>query len=420
MRIGTFLLLLATGCFGGGDGEIPTAEVATGPFVITLSIPGELKATKSVALSAPDLPGQAKVTWVIEEGSRVEAGAELLRFDETELQTTLEQARDDLKIARTKIDQGRAMLAVRLGDLENEVISASLALERAQLRITSSETVPRVDRETTLLDVQESTLSVERAKAGLESARLEGQAELELLRLDADRAKRTLDNVEKLITKATLTAPSAGIVVLSEIWKGGSRGPVTAGDAVYGGSSLIELPDMGTMEVQAWVHEVDAAKVAVGQTVKIVIDAHPDPAHAAKIARVADLAVKKNRDKEVKYLKVNIALDQTTDRMKPGMTVRAEVLVDRQEGVLSIPQEAVFYEGDLAYVHRKGFRGFDRVPVTLASTNDTHVVVATGLAAGDVVALVDPEKHEAGDAPSPGAPPAPPGPTAVTNAAAAP
>jgi multidrug efflux pump subunit AcrA (membrane-fusion protein) len=403
------VLLFVLGCVGGGP-DLPTAVVQEGPFDVTLSIPGELRAVKSVALSAPDLPGQAKITWVIEEGSKVEAGAELLRFDETELKTTLDQAKDDLEIALTKIDQQRAVLAVKLGDLENDVISATLALERAKLRITESETVPRVERETTLLDVKESTLAVERSRAGLESARLEGQAELELLRLDAERARRTLENVETLIAKATLTAPSPGIVVLPEVWKGGTRGPVTAGDSVYGGSALIELPDMSTMEVQAWVHEVDAAKVAVDQPVKVVIDAHPVPAHAGRISRVADLAVKKNRDKDVKYLKVSIVLDETTDKMKPGMTIRADVLVAHRDGVLSIPQEAVFYERETAFVYRKSFRGFTRTPVTLDLTNDTHAIVTSGLDAGDVVALVDPEKAGAGETPSPGrtAPPTAP------------
>ena len=89
--------------------------------------------------------------------------------------------------------------------------------------------VPRVERETAKLDVQEYGLSVEKSQSALRSAELETEAELELLRLDADRARRTLENVETLITKATLTAPSPGIVVLPEVWKGGTRGPVTAG-----------------------------------------------------------------------------------------------------------------------------------------------------------------------------------------------
>lgn len=398
------VLIVLAACTGGAAGDVPTASAVRGPFEVVLAIPGELKAVRSVSLSAPDLPGQAKVTWVVEEGTKVAEGDVLLRFDETDLQGTLDQARDDLEIALTKIDQRRAQLAVRLGDLENDVVRAQLALARAELRTTESETVPRVDRESTRIDVQENTLAVERSRAGLESARLEGQAELDLLRLDADRARRTLENVKKLMEKATITAPSPGLVILPEIWKGGSRGPVSAGDAVWGGSSLIELPDLSTMEVVGWVHEVDAARVSAGQPVSIVIDAHPDPKHEGAIAKVADLAVKKDRDKDVKYLKVNVTLGATTDVMKPGMTVRAEIRVDARDDVLTVPQAAIFDDGEASVVFLKGFRGWTRTPVALDVANDTHVVVVEGLSEGDVVALVDPDQVAAGEPPSPGRP----------------
>lgn len=402
----TLLLWSLLGCFGGGGGELPTATVTRGPFEVTLAIPGELKAVRSVSLSAPDLPGQTKVTWVIDEGSRVQAGDVLVRFDETELKNTLEQAENDLEVALTKIDQRRAQLAVRLGDLQNDVTRAELGLKRAEMRLTDSETVPRVEREAARIDVEESSISVERSRAALESAKLEGQAELELLRLDADRARRTLDKVRNLLDKAVMTAPSPGIVILTPIWKGGSRGPVSAGDTVWGGSSLIELPDLAEMEVEAWVHEVDAAKVLAGQPVSVVIDAHPRPAHGGQVTRVADLAVQRDREKAVKFLKVMISLDDTTEVMKPGMTVRAEVQVDRREDVLSVPQEAIFYEGQQPVVYRKGFAGFAATPVQLDISNDTHVVVE-GLSEGDVVALVHPESAARGEPPSPGVPSGP-------------
>jgi RND family efflux transporter MFP subunit len=399
------LLLLLAACGGGGDALLPTARVERGELRIELSATGELKAIESVSLSAPDMGGQAKVTQIAEEGTRVQEGDLLVSFDTSELDRSLLEAQSGLEISRTKIAQNEAQLQVRLADLENEVVRAELALERAKMRVTDSETVPLVERHSAKLDVQESTLGLERARASLESARLEGEAELQLLRIDVRQAEREVAEVERRIASATIRAPGAGLVILPEIWKGGSRGQVTVGDTVWGGSTLMELPDLGAMRVEAWVHEVDVGEVAPGQPVEVVIDAWPDPPHPGTVKRVADLAVKRDRDSDVKYVKLEVELARTDPKMKPGMTVRAEVLVDRVEDALQVPREAVVREGERSFVRRRGLGGWTEVDVVTGAQNDTHVVVLEGLAEGDEVALVDPARFEAGEAAPTGAPP---------------
>ena len=100
----------------------------------------------------------------------------------------------------------------------------------------------------------------------------------------------------------------------------------------------------------------------------------------------------------VKHVKVVASLPETGDIMKPGMTVRSEILVDHVDDALSIPQEAVFVTEERTYVFRKAFRGFEEVDVELGARNDTHVVITAGVQEGDEVALVDPDRFEAGDA----------------------
>ena len=386
-------------CGGGAGDDVPSTEVARGDFDVVLAIPGELKAVNSVTMTAPDIEGQIKVTSVIEEGARVEEGDVLIELDRVELEKALASGESQLEVARTKIDQKRAQLAVRLADLENNVTSARLSLEKANLRLTDSETVPRVERESARLDVEEFTLSVARSQASQESARLEGVAELQLLQLEAEQAASDVETLRENLDKCTITAPSSGLVILPAIWKGGSRSPVSVGDTLWSGSTLLELPDLSEMEIEAWVHEVDAARVAADQPVTIVIDAYPDPPHTGTVRKVADLAVQRDRSSKVKYLKVKVGIDETVSAMKPGMTVRTEVLLETVPSVLSVPLEAVFYEEGEPYVYTQGLRGWGRATVALGTKNDTHVVVTEGLEEGTRVALLDPEAMEAGEAP---------------------
>lgn len=395
--LGVSGLVGVSACGGQGDRAIPTATVTAGPFDVVLAVPGELEAVNSVTISAPDLGRTIKITSIAEEGSRVSEGDVVVEYDRNELLDDLEQAEGKLEVARTKIAQKKTQLDVRMADLENNVVKAELALERAEMRVSDSETVPLVDRQSARIDVREAQLSLDSSRATLEQERLKAQAELQLLELEVRQEELKVQRSRERLEKATATAPADGLVILPEIWKGGSMGRVQAGDTVWRGSTIMLLPDLSSMQIESWVHEVDAGKVEVGQPVRVVIDAHPEPAWEAEISKVADLAVKRDGDDVVKHVKVEAAMDETADTMKPGMTVRAEVLVDHLDEALSIPQEAVFVQGERTYVYRKAFAGFDDVDVELGIRNDTHVVVASGLEAGDVVALVDPERFEAGE-----------------------
>ena len=384
------VVLWLLGC-GGTTDAVPTYTAEAGTFEHTLSIPGELKAVRESTITTPDLSGQLKVISIIEEGSRVSEGDILVEFDTSELETDLETALSKLEVAQTKIEQKQAQFKVRIGDLQNAVTRAELGLQRAEMKLTDSETVPRVDRESARIDVEQFTIEVERSQASLESARLEGEAEIQLLRLEAEQAAARVERVRDELTQCTIRAEGEGLVILPEIWKGGSRGKVTAGDSVWPGSAVITLPDMSEMEVEAWVHEVDAGLVAAEMPVSVIIDAYPDPPFEGTISRIADLAVKRERGSKVKHLKVTIEMENASDFMKPGMTVRAEVLIERVEDVLSVPLEGVFSDGDSRYVLTRGLGGWSQQTVTLGKANDTHVIITEGLSDGDVVALVDPE-----------------------------
>lgn len=402
-------LALLTACTGTATSSVPTADVSLGTLSVVLGVPGELEAVKSENVSAPNIRGGLKITTLAEEGTRVKAGDLLVEFDPSDSVKEMEQAVSRLKIAQTKIAQKQAQQTVKFASARNDIVNAGLAKERAELRLTDSETVPRVERESARLDVEGSRLAVGRSEAALRSTELEAAAELELLRLEEAEAQAKVDQIERQLGKLVIRATGDGIVLLTEDWRGGKVSKSSVGDSVWPGNSIMELPDLAAMRVEAWVHEVDATQVAVGQSVNVVVDARPDAPLLGTVERVSDLAVKRNEASEVKHLEVTIALPPTDAALKPGMTVRAEIRVADVPDVLLVPREAVFYDGAEAIVYRSGLSGWKRVPVELGRTNDSHVVVTAGLDAGDRVALVDPASLESGERPGGAAPmPAPP------------
>ncbi|MDP2307663.1 MAG: efflux RND transporter periplasmic adaptor subunit [Pseudomonadota bacterium] len=420
LRVALLAALLGA-CTGTSADSVPTADVTRGTLAVVLGVPGELEAVKSENVSAPNIRGGLKITTLAEEGTRVKAGDLLVEFDPSDLMKEMEQAVSRLRIAQTKIAQKQAQQTVKFASARNDIVTAGLDKERAELRVTESETVPRVERESARLDVEESRLAVGRSEAALQSTELEAAAELELLRLEEAEAQAKVDQIERQLDKLVIRATGDGIVLLTEDWRGGTLSKSSVGDSVWPGNAIMELPDLAAMRVEAWVHEVDATQVAVGQRVNVVVDARPETPLQGTVERVSDLAVKRNEASEVKHLELTIALPPTDAALKPGMTVRAEIQVADVPDVLLVPRESVFYDGAEAVVYRSGLSGWKRVPVKLGRTNDSHVVVTEGLEAGDRVALVDPASLDGGTraggaAPMPTQASAPPAAAAVSPA----
>ena len=101
------------GC-SGADLDVPTDTVESAPFEHTLSIPGELKAVRSVTINAPDFSGSMEIVTLIEEGTQVEEGGVLVAFDTSDLEKRLENALASLEVSRTKITEKKVQLAVRM------------------------------------------------------------------------------------------------------------------------------------------------------------------------------------------------------------------------------------------------------------------------------------------------------------------
>jgi multidrug efflux pump subunit AcrA (membrane-fusion protein) len=382
-------LFALSGClpsFLGSDGSTPTAEAHRGPFEVHLSVHGELDAKSSESITVPRFTTRLEIAWLADQGAVVDKGEKVVEFETRKLLEQLEEAENNLKLAETKILQEAAKLELAIADAEATIKKAELDLAVARMKITDSETVPLVEREQARVAETKAEMAIDAARDSLANVKLESRAETQLQQLEVDKNARRVDEIRDSLEKAVLTSPTDGIVIYEsrwddEFWR--------VGDSPWGGSTLMKLPDMGTLQVVAWVHEVDTPRVAAGQKARITLDAFPEQVVTGEIAKVADLAVARGSD-QVKYLEIEVALDRLEPQFKPGMSARVDLLLERIDDALSVPIEAVFRADGQPVVYTRGLGGWSPTPVELGTENDTHVVVVSGLEAGAEVALVDP------------------------------
>ncbi|KJR49328.1 putative Co/Zn/Cd efflux system membrane fusion protein [Desulfosporosinus sp. I2] len=178
------------------------------------------------------------------------------------------------------------------------------------------------------------------------------------------------------------------------IYKAALAGTVLEVNAEAGNLSSVQLPlvvvaDLSQMNVEAQLNEVDAGKVKVGGKATITSKVLGDTSVQGTIIEIAPVAVTKPsvQGNASPTVGIKIRLDQVSAGLRPGFTVSLKIILETKEGILAVPQEALFQEGNKNYVYRIQEGRLRKTEVKLGIGNDTHQEITSGLNAGDQVVL---------------------------------
>src|SRR5580698_9413669 len=126
---------------------VPTIAVKRGEFLDSLQFRGEVKALKSVTISAPAEAGDLQIIKVAAEGTVVKPGDVVVEFDKTKTEQDLAQYRSTLKSAQAGIDQARAQARLTEEEDKTAVLKASYDVEAAKLEASKEEILSKIEGE---------------------------------------------------------------------------------------------------------------------------------------------------------------------------------------------------------------------------------------------------------------------------------
>jgi multidrug efflux pump subunit AcrA (membrane-fusion protein) len=369
---------------------VATVEVKPGRFVREVEARGSLKAVKATPILVPPESGrQQKVAFLAKDGAFVKAGETVVEFDPYDAEREAADGQSDLDAARAKIDKASA---------EGGKNQAALGLDRdvAQEQLDRAETYTLTDDKLfSRHQIIESQLDKElfQARADVAQRKLAASGKLSsteraLGEIDASKAQLKVSIAEKGLRSLKIQAPHDGLLMLERNWRGEMP---SVGDTLWPGQKVAEVPDLARLEARVFVLEADGAGLKVGQKARFVIEGRPGEEYEATVSRVEPLAKTRDWQSPVKYFEtvLSLARDAAGD-LKPGQKVRATLRLDEADAVLTIPRGAVFDKDGKRVVYRKNGAGFAPVEVEAERQSISHLVVAKGLAAGDVIALRDP------------------------------
>jgi len=385
---GAVALALAVASFGCDARTAPASSNAHDGLVArrgrlerVVLLTGELKSVDAERILVPRTRagGRIPIRWLESDGTLVEAGQRVLELDSTQFSSELEQKRLDESRALNELMRKEADLALELADKQFQLDRRTIESSKAELEAeVPPELRSRREHQEKQLALARARTEHEKAQEELQASRDAAGAELEELRLELQQSRNEIRIAEEAIAKLTLVAPSSGILVVHENPMEGRK--LQVGDTVWVGLALVSIPDLSRMQVEARLSDVDDGKIEVGMSARCTLDTYPERVFGGTIDEIAPIAKEQGRDSLRRAFNVVILLDESDpDTMRPGMSVKVEVVGDPAEEALLVPRAALDLSGDTPRVL---LADGSAAEVRLGPCDAMHCVVRDGLAEG--------------------------------------
>jgi HlyD family secretion protein len=294
----------------GDEGvEVRMEDVARRDLVASVTASGQVEPRTKVDLTA-DISGRI-VRLAVKEGQMVSRGQFLLEIDPVQYQAGVQRAEAALAAARASEAQARANLTQARSNL-----ARSEEIRNANPTLVSAE-------------------QLEQLKTALEV----NEALYQSARHNVEQALASLRDARSSLSKTVISAPMAGRVTRLNVELGETAVPGTFNmDA----ATLLTIADMSVLETKIKVDETDVARISLGDSAMVEIDAFPDTSFVGRVVEISNSSIKlasqgpQGQDQAVDY-EVTVQLVNPPTETRPDFSATAKIVTDTRKNVLSVP-----------------------------------------------------------------------------------
>jgi multidrug resistance efflux pump len=323
MRIISLMLgILLAAC--GADPESMKIETGKGDAIIKVT--GELRSANPHYFGPPAISDtwQFTIAFMAPDGALVKAGSPILKFDAQDLMTKVRDKENSLNEKQKELKKQKIVSREQLSDLKLAQAEAIADRDKAALKADIPDTLlaRREYRENQLILEQAELMLLLRAEELEKEARIQ-ETEQEILEREIGVLQADIARLQHSIGVMTINAPGNGVVIHAV---GRHNNKASVGDNVWRGRRVIEFPDLEQLVVFLEVPERESARIAVGQSVKFILDAAPDRQFEGKIVELASVIHSRSRNQPARVFDATVELQiLDPELMRPGMSVNAEI-----------------------------------------------------------------------------------------------
>jgi HlyD family secretion protein len=289
--------------------EVRVEGVESRDLVASVTASGQIEPRTKVDVSA-DITGKI-VRLSVREGDVVKKGQFLLQIDPDAATAAMQRAEAQLASAKAQAAQQKANLIQAQRNYER-----SLQIKKSTPALVSDE-------------------QLEQLKTQVEV----GQALLEAATFSVEQSVASVRDAKQALGRTTITAPMSGKVTRLNVEEGEVA---IMGTLNKDAATLLTISDMSVLETKVKVDETDVARISVGDSAIIQIDAFPDTTFTGKVVEISNSSVTKagasgaTGDQAIDY-EVRVQLVDAPSDTRPDFSATARIVTATRLKALSIP-----------------------------------------------------------------------------------
>ena len=288
--------------------DVRVDAVQARDLVASVTASGQIQPRTKVAVSA-EVQGRI-VRLPVKEGDLVKVGQLVVQLDPQQFEGAVARAEASVAAGKAQLAQARANF---LNADRQYVRSAEIRKQNPALLSEDQVENLRTQMEVNKALLEAAQQQLERALAGLKDARWQ-------------------------LSRTTIYAPMSGKITRLNVELGETAVPGTFNKDL---GTLLTVSDMSVLETKVKVDETDVARIAIGDSAQVQIDAFPDTTFVGKVVKISNSSVKgasttSASDQAIDY-EVTIQLLNPPTETRPDFSATAKIITARRQQVLSIP-----------------------------------------------------------------------------------
>lgn len=288
--------------------DVRMENVQSRDLVASVTASGQVQPRTKVDVAA-DISGRI-VRLAVKEGQMVSRGAFLLQIDPQQYEAAVQRAEAALSSAKAQAAQNRANLLQAKRNFDR-----SMEMRKTNASLVSDEQVEQLK---TQVEVNEALL--------------------EAANHNVDQSSASLRDANQALGKTTILAPMSGRITRLVVEAGETAVPGTFNKDA---ATLLTIADMSILETKVKVDETDVARLALGDSAVVQIDAFPDTTFLGKVVEISHSSVKSasagaSTEQAIDY-EVKVQLLNPPPDTRPDFSATAKIITDTRTRVLSIP-----------------------------------------------------------------------------------
>ena len=322
-----FIALFLISCGNRTEGGANEENVSGGKTIIES---GALEAINNQLFILPRFSMywfNMRIIGIVEHGKMVNEGDSIIQIDPSDVNKSILERETDLETQLANLEKMYVSQANQISDMESKIRTetASFNLKKNELESSRFETERR--RSIKQLEFKQAEISLAKEKRKLELAKIVIANDLKIQKIRIQQIRNDLEHFKRIVPILTVRTPVTG--VFQRGINPRTDAMLNAGDMMYPGFSMGNVPELKWMRVKTFVNENDFLKIKTGQKVIVRLDALPEVKFNGEISYLGKLCHPRENNSRQKVFDVEVKMLESDERLKPGMTVSCEFLTNQ-------------------------------------------------------------------------------------------